>query len=130
MKKPSKPTARRLVYMDGTDFEVELGEINGGLSIYRSTKDILRSTTCARRCGVVEIELRPRRWAIKKGRPQRKRPKHIPRTAKQFLLYQIQTYTRHRDLLQGRVDYLGQQLESLRAKAVRMKRAAAKARKR
>lgn len=43
--------------MDRTDFYYELGEAAGGNTVYGSVEDILKHCSCAKSCGVVEVEV-------------------------------------------------------------------------
>jgi len=42
-------------YIDQTDFRHELGESNGGVTIYSSVEDTLKCCPCAKECGVVKV---------------------------------------------------------------------------
>ena len=44
-------------YMDATDFNYELGQAAGGVTIYSSEKDILDHCPCAESCGVVKVSI-------------------------------------------------------------------------
>jgi len=44
-------------YMDATDFNYELGQAAGGVTIYSSEKDILEHCPCAASCGVVKVSV-------------------------------------------------------------------------
>lgn len=53
-------------FMDGTDWDHEIGSASDGNKVYPSVKAIRRELTCLHQCGIVEVEVRFVRW-VKKG---------------------------------------------------------------
>lgn len=53
-----------LGYMDKIDYEYELGQADGGIVVFSSVEDLLANKHCARRCGIVEVEVRLVRVAV------------------------------------------------------------------
>lgn len=44
-------------YMCKTNFEHELGEANGGCSVYPTIKDLLKNEPCSINCGIVKVKI-------------------------------------------------------------------------
>lgn len=44
------------LYIDGVDWQHELGEASGGNYVYYSKRDILATSACADTCGVVRVK--------------------------------------------------------------------------
>lgn len=53
----AKKRAKKIGYMDKTDFDHELGNALGGNEIYRSIEDLKRHKRCATECGIVKVEV-------------------------------------------------------------------------
>lgn len=51
------------LYMCGVDWQHELGECGGGVSVYSSIKDIKKCRECVAQCGIVEVEVSLVGWA-------------------------------------------------------------------
>ena len=61
MKEKSLSDCRKRVrigYMDGTDFDEELGEALGGNKVYPDLKDCMDNNECVDECGVIKVEIR------------------------------------------------------------------------
>lgn len=44
-------------YMDGVDFQHELGEAAGGTRLYRSIEDLKKHSDCWVECGIVKVKV-------------------------------------------------------------------------
>jgi hypothetical protein len=49
-------------YMDGVDWQHELGNAAGGNRVYGSVEDLKKHSKCWPQCGIVEVEVRLVRW--------------------------------------------------------------------
>jgi hypothetical protein len=49
-------------FMDGVDWQHELGAALGGNRLYPDAKDCKENRPCTRECGIVEVEVRFIRW--------------------------------------------------------------------
>ena len=56
-EKTEKTEKKVTCYMDRTDFYYELDDAAGGNTIYGSVEDTLKHCSCAKSCGVVEVEV-------------------------------------------------------------------------
>lgn len=52
------------VYMCGVDWQHEIGCAMGGNRFYPSVKDAEENCKCVKSCGLVEVEVRFKRWVI------------------------------------------------------------------
>jgi len=48
-------TNKRVVYVDGVDWQHEIGEAAGGNRVYAHPKDLLDNQKCAKHCGIVKV---------------------------------------------------------------------------
>jgi len=58
MNKPSKT-----IYMDGVDFQHELGEAMGGNVVFGSMEDLKEHSKCWESCGIVKCTITVEEWA-------------------------------------------------------------------
>lgn len=57
-----KKKISKTVYLDGVDWQYEVGEAYGGNLVHPSLKDTEESHPCVQQCGVVECDLVFNRW--------------------------------------------------------------------
>lgn len=56
-------TYTAIVYMDGVDWQHHTLEDPQGATLYGTVENLKKSRGCLEECGIVELELRFRRWA-------------------------------------------------------------------
>lgn len=54
----------RIVYIDGVDFQHELGAAMGGNTVYPDLEDALENNPCAQSCGIVKCKVTLIEWAM------------------------------------------------------------------
>lgn len=59
---PRTEEMRTGLFMDGVDFDDELGHASGGNRVYPSVDDLKKNSKCWQGCGIVEVEVRLVRW--------------------------------------------------------------------
>lgn len=52
------------VYLDGVDFQHEIGEASDGNKVYPSIKDLQSHNSCWESCGIVKVKLVFEEWAV------------------------------------------------------------------
>lgn len=50
-------TGKKILYMDKVDFDFELGEAEGGNTVFSSEEDLLKHQPCAKECGIVKVSV-------------------------------------------------------------------------
>jgi hypothetical protein len=58
-----------IVYLCGTDFQHHLLCDSSGTTVYPSVAALRRNKTCLDECGIVEIEIKVRRWVQPQNMP-------------------------------------------------------------
>lgn len=53
-----------IVYIDGVDFQHEIGEASGGNKVYPSLKDLKENNKCYESCGVVKAKITLVEWVL------------------------------------------------------------------
>jgi hypothetical protein len=61
MKKPPKFT----VFVDGVDYQHELGEVIDGTKVYGTIEDLKERNKCWKSCGIVKLEITFKKWVEK-----------------------------------------------------------------
>ena len=67
MKKMKTFTRSRIAYIDATDFDHHLGEGNDPkpARLYASAALVLKGETCAKECGVYQVEVKFKKLVVK-----------------------------------------------------------------
>lgn len=54
-----------VVYIDGTDWNYELGEACGGTTLYPSIENAKKNLPCWKSCGIVKVKVILEKWVEK-----------------------------------------------------------------
>lgn len=57
-------TKKVKVFLDGVDFQHEVGHAPGGNKVYESVEDLKEHNRCWKSCGIVECEIKFKKWAV------------------------------------------------------------------
>jgi hypothetical protein len=49
-------------FMDGVDWQHELGEAPGGIKVYMDEEDLLEHRDCVKQCGIVKVRVNKMYW--------------------------------------------------------------------
>lgn len=52
------------VYLCGVDWQHELLMVSSGTTVYPTVEDIQEALKCTDQCGIVEVEIRFKRWIL------------------------------------------------------------------
>ena len=85
---------RKIGYMDAVDFDHELEGAMGGINIYSSLKDILAHGFCAKKCGVVKVDVLQAEIALAADYSEEE-----PKSLKEHCLIQGEFYKQKADAL-------------------------------
>src|SRR5665213_522809 len=55
------------VFMDGVDFQHEIGHASGGNKVYASLGDLLENNPCAKSCGAVKVKVEFVEWVMEQN---------------------------------------------------------------
>lgn len=54
-----------IVYLDGVDWQYEIGSCSDGNTVYPSIRSLKEKTPCYKGCGIVECSISFRKWILK-----------------------------------------------------------------
>jgi len=106
----------KIVYIDGVDFEHELGEASGGVRVYPSLKDAQEENVCWDSCGLVKCKVTFLEWVV---RPDWSKARLVSATPQEFEespeLQRLESYKQNFEFLRKKAEQLKARIEHLEA---------------
>jgi hypothetical protein len=104
----------KTVFVDGVDFQHELGYALGGTKVYSNLDDIKNNMLCWNGCGIVECEITFKRWAepqdLFKGDPEMDA---IPKESLAHYQRELNWFKKDQELNRKRIKQLKDKIKEL-----------------
>lgn len=105
------------VFMDGIDFQHEIGHAMGGNTVYADLEDALKNNPCAKSCGIVKVKVELVEWVQDQNFDK---AEYITVTPEEMQkspdLQRLECWTAHQKFLENKVKNIKANIKSLKEK--------------